>query len=192
MKHTKCLRHIKPQKEFFMKKRFLMILVLAVIFTGLAYAEEQNLGTINNDFLLSPMQHDWRAQQAAAAAPMRAGMLNTLFGLWSWMNGDILGGALTAGIEVGGLAIMIIGSSIVGSSEEPSIGATFGVTMGGAAVFLGGAIFGYFRGSSQYKKQQDATAMGFDSNPIERINFVPTLSPDGKNMGFGLLYSAKF
>jgi hypothetical protein len=47
-------------------------------------------------------------------------------------------------------------------------------------------VFGYFRGSSQYKKQ-NAVAAGFDGNPLEHVSFgiIP-------GMGGSLMYSTRF
>ncbi|GHU10508.1 hypothetical protein FACS1894151_09930 [Spirochaetia bacterium] len=133
-----------------------------------------------------------KAQQQAAAAPMYAGLKNMAFGLWSWQNGDIFGGAMTAGLEGVGLALVITGLAIMPQDGTPDAGdpdktaTAFLVFASGAVAMGGGALFGYFWGSSQYKKQ-NAVATGFDGNPLEHISFgiIP-------GVGGSLMYSTSF
>lgn len=133
-----------------------------------------------------------KAQQQAAAAPMYAGLKNMAFGLWSWQNGDIFGGAMTAGLEGVGLALVITGLAIMPQDGDEDAGdadktnTAFIMFASGAVTLGGGALFGYFWGSSQYKKQ-NAVATGFGGNPLEHVSFgvVP-------GVGGSLMYSTSF
>jgi hypothetical protein len=181
------------------KKTFLLGLFVVAAVVGQLNAQTFSTdpfpSNANFGFSLAPMQEQGqyqgydpeaiKAQNDAKVAPMYAGLKNMAFGLWSWQNGDIFGGALTAGLEVGGIALMIAGAAIDPVDDE-ALGVAMGLIGGGFAVVAGGAVFGYFRGSGQYKKQ-NAVAMGFDGNTLEHVSFgiVP-------GVGGSLIYSARF
>jgi hypothetical protein len=48
----------------------------------------------------------------------------------------------------------------------------------GTGMMIGGMLFGYFRGSSQYKKQNAATTT-WTGNPLDHITAVALPTPDG-------------
>jgi hypothetical protein len=125
-----------------------------------------------------------QAQQGAS----KAGLLNMAFGIWSFKNNDLFGGILTASLEGVGLALVPIGFAIALNSEvsdeDIANGNTFGnagpgfaVVGIGAGMMIGGMLFGYFRGSSQYKKQNATTA--WTGNPLDHITAVALPTPDG-------------
>jgi hypothetical protein len=139
------------------------------------------------------------ARQQTATNPIVDGLLNTVGGLWSWSHKDIFGGALTAGLEVGGLAIILIGGIVypmvaAGSmSENTTDGdlqtmATISTVawFAGGVAFTSGMIFGFIRGMTQSKKQNSAVA-GFDGNPLEHVSL--SIVP---GVGGSLMYSASF
>jgi len=138
-------------------------------------------------FGLVPMQYDFdfdahRAQ--ALNTPMMAGLRNMIFGLWSWTNGDIFGGALTAGLEVVGIATVIAGFGIPVSEETQYV--PLAVAGAGMGVFFGGAIYGYLRGASQHKKQNAETTAetptAWTGNPMDHVSF--DIVPNGGMLTF--------
>jgi hypothetical protein len=151
------------------------------------FSSNSNIG-----FNLAPMQEQndpetEKARQEAADASMRAGLSNTAFGWWSWAHGDTFGGALTAGLEIGGFILMITSSLTVNVNDgTDNLGLRTAMIFGGVGMWIGGMFFGYFRGLSQYKIQ-NAAAKGFDGNPLAHVSFgiVP-------GVGGTLMYTARF
>jgi hypothetical protein len=85
---------------------------------------------------------------------------------------------------VGGLILAMVGFSPQTVLDNPE--AAMGMLLGGTGALAGGMIFGFFRGMSQYKKQ-NAVAAGFSGNPLEHVSFgvVP-------GVGGSLIYSTLF
>ena len=180
-----------------------MLVCLLVFFTNAVAAQEATVGTFGlgtgfgfgtNTFNLTPMQNypgydsdAMQAQRKQAMAPVKAGALNMLGGLWSWQNGDIFGGAMTAGLEGGGLALAIVGFALLANADNDNAGPRLLVALGGTLVFTGGAAFGYFRGSSQYKKMNSVAWTG---NPMDHITAVALPTPDG--IAGSLMFRAAF
>ncbi|GHT98898.1 hypothetical protein FACS1894142_5830 [Spirochaetia bacterium] len=178
-----------------MKKAKMVLLGLIVlsVSAGSLYAQ-----SVSGDFTRtpgfnpSPLQaqggypgYDMEAAMAKAAVS-KAGYTNMLGGLYSWQNGDVLGGALTVGLEGVGLIGTVLGF-VLAPQLEP--GLFMGVTFGGAGVLVAGTLVGYFRGTSLYKKLNADTA---SANPLNHINVLPVPTSDGKNVGLALSYSMKF
>jgi hypothetical protein len=177
-------------------KKLIFIFVSVCVITGAVSAQSlsngfQNPGgSLNLDLLQWGGNYD-PASVAQAQGAAKAAWQNMLGGLWSWKNGDTFGGAMTAGLEGGGLALTIVGFAMFATTpaDPDNMAAGMGGLAAagvGVAVMSGGMIFGYLRGSSQYKKQ-NAVAQGFGGNPLEHVSFgiVP-------GAGGSLIYSAKF
>jgi hypothetical protein len=186
------------------KKMFLLGLFVAAAVVGRLNAQAFSTGLFasnsNFGFNLARVQAQGqysgdesevtKARRQEAMKPVKAGLQNMVFGRWSWRNDDKFGGALTAGLEGGGLALTIVGL-VVPSSGFPKedtggFGQKMGVLFGGVVVLTGGIIYGYFRGSGQYKKQ-NAVGKGFEGNPLEHVGFG--MVPDTGGM---LIYTARF
>ncbi|MDR1785813.1 MAG: hypothetical protein LBR23_05030 [Spirochaetaceae bacterium] len=181
-----------------MKKLF-SILALVCVFAGAAGAQTFSDGAEAAPSLLGPganldlLQYegypgyDSEAYQKQARGAWGAGLLNTLGGAWSWTHGDILGGAVTAGLEAAGVVLIIVGIT----ATEPATLSSILLPAGGAMVAGGGAGFGQWRGMTQYRKQ-NPIAVGFNDNPIKHTSFViaPDLSRKG-GVTASLVYSTK-
>jgi hypothetical protein len=80
--------------------------------------------------------------------------LNVLFGTGSFMEKDVLGGAITAGAEGVGLAVMLVGiidgASYKKHGEAPPVADTV-LAWSGAGVLVGGVIFGVIRGFTYHR-----------------------------------------
>jgi hypothetical protein len=173
-----------------MAKKGLFVLVLAAFAVGGAWAQlgfGPDAGGVSGvnagvGFNLAPMQWGGGYDPASAAQAQgaaKAAWQNVLGGLWSWKNGDTFGGAMTAGLEGGGLALTIVGFAMLASGGGlESVGPSFAVMGVGFAVFTGGLIFGYLRGSSQYKKQ-NAAAAAWTGNPLDHISVAVLPANDG-------------
>ncbi|MDR0450303.1 MAG: P13 family porin [Treponema sp.] len=81
--------------------------------------------------------------------------LNILFGTGSFMERDIFGGGITAGVEGTGLALMLIGI-IDKTLSEDEMGEEAEIrdnilTFGGAGIMAGGIVFGIIRGFTYHR-----------------------------------------
>jgi hypothetical protein len=173
-----------------------LLAVVAVVCQLNAQTSSTDLFTSNSNlgFNLAPMQGQYPGYDPEAIrsnamgqvmGPMMAGLQNMAGGWWSWAHGDIFGGALTAGLEGGGLIMTIVGFAMMPTAELEDMG-PFGLAFGGVGVFTVGMIFGMFRGMGEYKKQ-NAVAAGFNGNPLKHVSFgvVP-------GVGGSLIYSTLF
>jgi len=152
-------------------------------FTGTA-VPPGNLDFGASTFGLVPMQSGASDQFALAREAARAGWLNTTFGIWSWANGDILGGALTTVLQVGGIAIIVVPYFQIGEDLGISLTDALMWPLIGTGVIIVGTIFGYVRGSSQFKKQYAAatTATAWTGNPMDHVSF--DIVPNGGMLSF--------
>ena len=127
--------------------------------------------------------------------PFFAGLANTVFGIWSWTNQDIFGGALTTGLEVGGIAITVVAllSSLNSASTGDVEGGLSAVYQSiiGSAIFTGGAVFGFIRGITQYNKMMRAADYAKAYNPMNNISLVVLPTPDKGVVG-SFTYSLKW
>lgn len=80
--------------------------------------------------------------------------LNIIFGTGSFIERDIFGGGITAGVEGTGLVLMLIGiidgASYADNNEDPPIADNI-LSWGGAGLFAGGIVFGIIRGFTYHK-----------------------------------------
>jgi hypothetical protein len=177
-------------------KMFLLgLLVLASV--GSLYAQSVSSDfNFGSGFNLTPLQaqggypgyDEDSIRRSAMDSPMIAGMKNMLGGWYSWQNNDIFGGAMTAGLEGGGLILTIIGFVRFGSVnvfEDTSPLVMVGI---GTGAMVGGMLFGYIKGSMLHKKLHAQTA---SANPIDHIDVIPVPTSDG-GLGLSLAYSVKF
>jgi len=178
-----------------MKKLF-SILVLVCVFAGAVGAQSFSGGVqetpldLGFGLNLDTLQYGgWDPAELEAsrykAEKWKAGTLNMAGGAWSWTHGDILGGALTAGVEAAGVALVV--SAFFAQDLDYSIWARLG---GGCVAFVGAGI-GLLRGMSQYAKQNPVAA-GFGDNPVKHTSFV-VASDTSENGGMtaSLVYSTK-
>ena len=129
--------------------------------------------------------------------PFFAGLANTVFGVWSWTNQDIFGGALTTGLEVGGIAITVVAllsslNSVYNLDVERGFSAVY-QSLIGSAIFTGGAVFGFIRGITQYNKMMRVVgyAKANNDNPMNNISLVVLPTPD-KGVIANLTYFIKW
>ncbi|MDR2784132.1 MAG: hypothetical protein LBB48_09915 [Treponema sp.] len=159
-----------------MKKLFFVFLTVCVL-TGAVSAQSLSNGFLNPSSGLNLDLLQWGGNYDPGAS--KAALLNTAFGIWSFKNNDLFGGILTASLEGVGLALVPIGIVVATSGTGDSKSLTTGtvVMLIGTAIMTGGIVFGYFRGSSQYKKQNAATA--WTGNPLDHITAVALPAPNG-------------
>ena len=159
---------------------------------------------------LPPTPHAW--EQSAPQAmyggpwgghPVVAGLVNTIFGVWSFTNDDFAGGFRTAGLQIGGALISIYvpmlflprGVSTIGDWER-YLARRQMVIMVGTVVSVGGTVYGFLRGFTQYNRKTAAArsfAEAINTNPMNNISMVavPTLFDDRRFVGT-LTYSLSF
>jgi hypothetical protein len=99
-------------------------------------------------------------------SPFLAGLTNIPLGLWSWINQDWLGGSIIAGTEIGGYLLFSLGMSSNAMMLLP-----------GYALFVGGMIYGYVRGSGQCKKMN--ASLAWTGNPLNHITATALPRPEG-------------
>jgi len=179
-----------------MRKSILVILVMTALVSTQLSAQEfsetvLSSGSLNFDtttFDLVPLQSSASEQFALERGAAMAGYLNTFFGIWSWGNGDIFGGTLTTVLELGGMAIMIVpmlqmsDSLDKGKDTDINLTSVLVWSLVGTAVMIGGMIFGYIRGTTQYKAQHAATRTAWTGNPLDHVSF--DFVPDGGRLSF--------
>lgn len=126
--------------------------------------------------------------------PAIAGLVNSLFGIWSWTNGDIFGGVLTSVLQLGGLVLAL--SAPLVFKDTLDIDTVVYMTYGSYALVLGGTVFGVVRGITQYNKMAKAyratnLAEALSDNPLKNVSFtiVPTKE---KRIAGALTYSVSF
>jgi hypothetical protein len=179
-----------------MKKSVVLLLVLAIVAAGNVFAQDIRLDkvkfsadvsqlSLNSGVTVTPLQAGGGERKGS---PVGAAFLNVLGGWYSWSVGDIFGGALTAGLEAVGLILPVAGVFTIASAVDAEDGEALstGILMvaGGGAAFAGGAIFGFFRGWSQYKK---VNGIAWTGNPFDHVSFG--IAPDGGGI---LAFSARF
>jgi hypothetical protein len=160
-----------------------LFFITVCVLTGAVNAQSLSNGFLNPGSGLNLDLLQWggnydpaaiKAQQEASSAAW----LNMVFGLWSFQNNDLFGGILTASLEGVGLVLLPIGFAVMSNGEDmASTGTGFAVIGIGLATMTGGMLFGYFRGSSQYEKQNATTA--WTGNPLDHITAVALPTPDG-------------
>ena len=114
------------------------------------------------------------AKKPFGGSPFLAGLLNMPFGIWSWINKDWLGGSITAGLAIGGIAMMFVAPDLI---------------LVGLGMYVASPIYGYIRGSSQYKKMTSGIA---STNPINHITVLPVPTGSKGDVGVALAYSMNF
>jgi len=183
-----------------MRKSILVILVMTALVSTQLSAQEfsetvLSSGSLNFDtttFDLVPLQSSASEQFALERGAAMAGYLNTFFGIWSWGNGDIFGGALTTVLELGGMAIAIVPmvqmANSIDNEKDTDINLTSALVwpLVGTAVMIGGMIFGYIRGTTQYKAQHAAARTAWTGNPLDHVSF--DFVPNGGMLAFKMSF----
>jgi hypothetical protein len=170
-----------------MKKVFWIVFLGAMVI-GFLGAQDLDFGFQNTapNFSLNPsgfntgLRVDLLAdsgRRPIIGSPFLAGLTNIPLGLWSWMNQDWLGGAITAGAEAGGYLLVLFAGDNTGQA------------LGGFGLFLGGVIYGYVRGSGQCKKMNAGVA--WTGNPMDHIIATALPTPEGGLAG-SLTFRAAF
>ena len=142
------------------------------------------------------------ASQAVQGAPwgghpVAAGFVNTIFGIWSFTNQDFPGGIATAALETGGIVLSVIGSSLYRTWYNAGSSTTLALVMyyGGYGVLVGGSIYGFVRGYTQYNAKMAAArsfAEAINQNPLNNISLTALPTPDGKHVTGALVYSLSY
>ena len=152
----------------------------------------------------APPQQAVPPQQAASAdgpkepwggSPAVAGLVNSAFGIWSWTNSDIFGGVMTTLLEAGGIAVIYVGI-VAGINQGGKGGAdTVLITYSaGAAMAVGGIVFGVVRGVTQYNKKMAlyrSFTEAISGNPLNNISMVAYPTAE-KRIAGSLTYSLLF
>jgi hypothetical protein len=178
-------------------KKVCFVLVLAMVIAGGVFA--QSFGAIGTNSRIMapafsgtsvlsgslPLNLDLLAEEGTkkpfGGSACFAGLLNIPLGLWSWINKDWLGGGITAGLAVGGIVIINI-------SGKNTDGGITGLGWLGMGMFIASPIYGYKRGSSQYKKMTEGLA---SANPLDHLTVLP-VATSKDDVGLALTYSVNF
>jgi hypothetical protein len=172
-----------------MKKLFWIVLFGAMVI-GILGAQDFGFQNTAPNFSLNSLGFNTGLQldllagggrEPIISSPFLAGLTNIPLGLWSWMNQDWLGGSITAGAEVGGYVLFFLATRGTFSSG--------GALFGGFALFLGGMIYGYVRGSGQCKQMN--AALAWTGNPMNHITATALPTPEGALAG-SLTFRATF
>jgi hypothetical protein len=181
-----------------MAKKVLFLMVLAVIAAGGMFAGEAGLSfesigydtslavpvlfpaEFDGGFELAPLAEGSSASSSGGVltgSKFVAGALNLPLGLWSWLNRDWLGGALTAGLEGGGIVLLIVGA----------VRQNIPMAFIGLGVFIGGTVYGFKRGWAECGKIQQAGSLAeaLGENPLKHISL--TAAPNGEGGMAGAL-----
>jgi len=126
--------------------------------------------------------------------PVAAGFVNTFFGIWSFTNDDFSGGILTVGLEAGGITLAIIGSNLYRSllSDDSSTTVAQIVYYAGYGALIGGSIYGFYRGYTQYNTKMAAArsfAEAISDNPLNNISLAAFPTFDGRSVAGTVTYS---
>ena len=150
----------------------------------------------------APPPHAWGqpAPQAVYGGPwgghpVVAGLVNTIFGVWSFTNDDFNGGLMTAGLQVGGILASIIGPSLFRDSWGRINTAGMLFYYAGLGLTVGGTIYGFHRGFTQYNRKTAAArsfAEAINTNPMNNISVTAFPTSGGKRVVWGLSYSISF
>jgi len=148
-----------------------------------------------------PSQQTAPSQQATSTSgpkepwggsPAVAGLANSVFGIWSWTNGDYLGGFLTSFFEAGGAALLLSSPSLYKATKKEIL--YWSALFGGIAITVGGSAFGVVRGVTQYNKKMAAYrsfSEEISGNPLNNISLVAYPTAD-KSIAGALTYSLSF
>jgi len=115
-----------------------------------------------------------------------AGFMNMPLGIWSWMHEDWLGGAITAGLLIGGFTVLVI-------AGQESGDAPLGKIFLGVGMVIASPIYGFIRGKNQYKKlKAQSLAKDTSNNPMDNISLVVFPTFDDNNLAGSLSYSFSY
>jgi hypothetical protein len=183
-------------------KKNIFFLVLAVVAAGGIFAQgyDSDLNTnLPLGGLLAPSSYVTGADLTQYADGVKwggnaffAGLANTVFGIWSWTNGDILGGVITTVLEAGGWGVMI-GAMAMGNNSadyEEALEA-IGLYVAGGLLLATGWVYGLITGMVQFSKRSASTAKAFNENPMKNMSFVLLPTCDNKVTSV-LTYSVSF
>jgi len=173
-------------------KKIVMGLLVLVAITGIASALEEDthanylslasyFDASTNLTLYSGGNQPWGGH------PIVAGVVNSIFGIWSWTNGDIIGGAITTGLYVSGIAFLIGGGNAIISGSSGSAAMVIGYLL----VSVAAPIYGVARGATQYSKMTSSIAGSIYDNPIKNTSFILVPQPNGRFTG-SITYSASY
>ena len=125
--------------------------------------------------------------------PVAAGLVNTIFGIWSFTNDDFQGGLMTAGIQVGGILASIIAPGLfIGTGNWTAAQMT---RLAGSVVYVGGLVYSFHRGFTQFNAKTAAArsfAEAVNSNPMNNISLVAMPTFDDRRFVGSLTYSLSF
>jgi len=128
-----------------------------------------------------------------------AGLTNAIGGIWSWTNGDIMGGAIIAGLEIIGIPLGIIGAQMLArdaaspgflSDSAPAI--FTGMAIGGPLLALGGAVFGVYRGVTQYNKMAADAGISLAKADSPMDNLTVAMLPTGNGLVGQVAYTVRW
>ena len=149
---------------------------------------------------LPPPPHAWEqpAPQAMYGGPwgghpVVAGLVNTIFGVWSFTNDDFAGGFMTAGLQLGGFAFSVFAPGILIGTGNWT--AWRMVVLAGNVMSVAGTVYGFYRGFTQYNIKTAAArsfAEAINTNPMNNISMVAIPTLDDRRFVGTLTYSISF
>ena len=146
--------------------------------------------------------HAWAWEQLAPQAmyggpwgghPVVAGLVNTIFGIWSFTNRDFAGGFMTAGLQLGGVAVTVFAPGIFGGSVNWTTWRR--LVLAGNVLSVAGTVYGFHRGFTQYNRKTAAArcfAEAINTNPMNNISMVAIPTFDDRRFVGSLTYSLSF
>ena len=130
--------------------------------------------------------------------PAVAGLVNIVVGIWSFTSNDLPGGLMTAGLQIGGAAVSIIGTTLSSNWYWSNPGLSIGARMFsfvGYGLIAAGTIYGFHRGFSQYNKRMTSArtfAEAINTNPMNNISITAFPTFDERRFVGTLTYSFSF
>ena len=198
--------------------KIFMVMIIGTFIAGNVFSQEQKNSVpgnglssfgVNAGLNLTPYQSESPGNDQWN--PWAAGWFNTLGGAWSWSHNDVFGGALTAGLEAGGIVLWIAYFAV---ASNPPVGSLIDIDSASSGyakwkawsnttallgvsapiVFTGGVVFGLLRGYFECKDQNNAAnvAEGFSGNPLKHTSFAIVPSIDGKGLDAAFTYKTSF
>ena len=181
--------------------KLLGIIALMALIAGFAGAQEIEVvpetfdfshGIYFNTMPQLDLLSDGEQKAPIGGIAVVAGLMNMPLGLWSWLHQDWLGGGITAGLMVGGIALVVYGVTRDTDDLDDTMGAMAIMSIGSIFI-IASPIYGFFRGMKQFRRLKAASlAEALNENPLNNIMLVVLPTFDENRVMGSFTYSISF